>query len=153
MAPFYRKLCSRCEVPVCRECAMKLKDHNAESTVSDGGTLPMSLSKDHHYGHVDRFIVDNSVTWLECAACCPVWSTMLVYYMEAPYGNLLNVPLGQPEGRTQVKGNLFSFGMPWDDIVKGCREASQHVGSLSRDQLKLLQETLAHTRRRRWRCW
>ncbi len=32
--------------------------------------------------------------------------------------------------------------MPCDDIVKGCREASQHVGRLPRDQLKLWQETL-----------
>ena len=47
----------------------------------------MSISNDHYYGHVSRYIVENNVTWLECAACCTVWSAMLVYYLEAPYGN------------------------------------------------------------------
>ena len=37
---------------------------------------------------------------------------MLVYYLEAPYGNLIDVPVAKPEARTQVKGNLFIFAMP-----------------------------------------
>ena len=78
----------------------------------------MSISSDHYYGHVSRFIEENNVTWLECAACCMVWSTMLVYYLEAPHGNLIDVPFGQPEARTQVKGNLFSFSMPWEYIER-----------------------------------
>jgi len=102
----------------------------------------VSLSNDHYYGHVHRYIVENNVTWLECAACCTVWSTMLVYYLEAPYGNLIDVPLGKPEGRTQVKGNLFSFSMPWDDIEGCCREASRHANEIHGSRLKLLQETL-----------
>ena len=101
--PFCRRLCPLCEIPVCRECALKLRDHNAESPACDGGTIPMSISNDHYYRHVSRYIVDNNVTWLECAACCTVWSTMLVYYLETPFGNLINVPFGQPEGRAQVK--------------------------------------------------
>eukprot|EP00959_Pyramimonas_sp_CCMP1952_P083366 1742391-Pyramimonas_sp.AAC.1 len=28
---------------------------------------------------------------------------MLVYYLEAPYGNVIDVPLGKPEAITQVK--------------------------------------------------
>ena len=102
----------------------------------------MSLSNDHYYGHVHRYIVENNVTWLECAACCTVWSTMLVYYLEAPYGHLIDVPFGQPDARTKVKGNLFSFSMPWEDIERCCREASQHAEALHPDRLKLLQENL-----------
>ena len=98
----------------------------------------MSISNDHYYGHVSRYIVENNVTWLECAACCTVWSTMLVYYLEAPYGNLINVPFGQPEGRTQVKGNLFSFSMPWEDIERCCREASQHADEIQGERLRVL---------------
>eukprot|EP00959_Pyramimonas_sp_CCMP1952_P320669 6710419-Pyramimonas_sp.AAC.1 len=67
---------------------------------------------------------------------------MLVYYVEAPYGNLIDVPLGKPEARTQVKGNLFSFPMPWDDIERRCREASQHAEEIHGDRLKLLQDAL-----------
>ena len=111
--PFCRKLCAKCEVPVCQDCWKRLRDHDGESPFRDGGTIPMSICNDHYYGHVHRYIVEKDVSWLECAACCTVWSTMLVYYLEAPFGNLIDVPLGKPEGRTQVKGNLFSFSMPW----------------------------------------
>eukprot|EP00959_Pyramimonas_sp_CCMP1952_P097695 2041662-Pyramimonas_sp.AAC.1 len=61
----------------------------------------MSIANDHYYGHVSRYTVENDVAWLECAACCAVWSTMLVYYLDAPCGNLIDVPLGKPEARTQ----------------------------------------------------
>ena len=67
---------------------------------------------------------------------------MLVYYLEAPYGNLINVPLGKPEGRTQVKGNLFSFSMPWEDIDRCCKEASQHSKNMKAERLRTLQENL-----------
>ena len=67
--PFCRKLCPQCEVPVCHDCSGKLRDHNAESSFLDGGTIPMSISNDHYYGFVNRFLVENQVTWLECAAC------------------------------------------------------------------------------------
>ena len=110
--PFCRKLCRECEVPVCYDCSGKLRDHDADSHFRDGGTIPMSISNDHYYGLVNRYIVENDVTWLECAACCTVWSTILVYYLEAPYGNLIDVPLGKSEARTTIRGNLFSFGMP-----------------------------------------
>ena len=79
MPPFCRKLCSHCELSVCRDCWGKLRNHDAESSFLDDGTIHMSLSNDHYYGHVNRYIVENNVTWLECAACCTVWSTMLVY--------------------------------------------------------------------------
>ena len=67
---------------------------------------------------------------------------MLVYYLEAPYGNLIGVPFGQPEARTQVKGNLFSFSMPWEDIERCCREASQHADEMHGDRLMMPQESL-----------
>ena len=69
----------------------------------------MSLSNDHYYGYVPRFLTQEKVTWLECAAACMVWSTILVYYLEAPYGHLMSEVVGKPQGRTQVKGNIFSL--------------------------------------------
>merc|ERR1711933_543928 len=126
-APFHRTLCSTCEVPVCSACWYQLSKHDCGSIYSDGGTIPMSLSNDHYYGHVNKYIVDNNVTWLECAASCLTWSTMLVYYLESPYGHLMDVALGKPQGRTHVKGNLFSFNMPWEDIEKCCHQAIQNA--------------------------
>ena len=63
IAPFCRKLCPLCEIHVCRDCSGKLRDHNAGSPAFDGGTIPMSISNDHYYGHVSRYIVENNVTW------------------------------------------------------------------------------------------
>jgi hypothetical protein len=102
----------------------------------------MSLSNDHYYGHVNRFMVENRVTWLECAASCMVWSTMLVYYLEQPYGHLMKEVMGNPQGRTRVKGNLFSFTMPWEDIEKCCHQACLHARAPHRAELKKLQEEL-----------
>ena len=102
----------------------------------------MSLSNDHYYGHVNRFIVENQVTWLECAASCMVWSTMLVYYLEAPHGHLMAEVLGNPQARTQVKGNLFSFSMPWEDIERCCHLACLHAQEPHKAQLRKLQEEL-----------
>ena len=78
--PFVRRLCAQCAVPVCADCTAKLHLHSACSPYRDGGTNPMSLSNDHYYGHVNRCLVENAVAWLEVAASCMVWSTMLVYY-------------------------------------------------------------------------
>ena len=102
----------------------------------------MSLSNDHYYGHVNRFIVENKVTWLECAASCMVWSTMLVYYLEAPHGHLMAEVMGSPQARTQVRGNLFSFTMPWEDIERCCHLACLHAQEPHKAQLQKLQEEL-----------
>ena len=94
------------------------------------------------YGHVNRFMVENQVTWLECAASCMIWSTMLVYYLEAPHGHLMGEALGSPQARTKVKGNLFSFTMPWEDIEKCCLQASRHANDSRQKNMKMLSEEL-----------
>ena len=132
--PFVRTLCSHCSVPVCHDCWRKLEMY------IDAGTIPMSLSNDHYYGYVHSFLVDQQVTWLECAASSVCWSTMLVYYLEDPYGHLMKEEMGNPQGRTQVKGNLFSFNMPWEDIEKCCHRASEHAAS--KDHWPALQQEL-----------
>ena len=137
-----RTLCSDCMVPFCSDCWLKLQDHKADNPFRDGGTIPMSLCNDHYYGHVNRFIVENKVTWLECAASCMIWSTMLVYYLEAPFGHLMGEEMGNPQGRTHVRGNLFSFNMPWEDIERCCHQAVLHASSPDQQTLKRLQDEL-----------
>ena len=102
----------------------------------------MSISNDHYYGHVNKYIIENNATWLECAASCMVWSTILVYYLEVPYGHLMNEISGQPQGRTHVKGNLFSFNMPWEDIEKCCHQAVSHAKQPHKSELEKLQNEL-----------
>ena len=141
-APFRRKLCAACQIPICRDCWCKLSRHDATSTTHNGCTIPMSLSNDHYYGYVNKYIVEQNVTWLECAASCLIWSTMLVYYLESPYGHLMDVAVGQPQGRTHVKGNLFSFGMPWEDIEKCCHQAIRNSKEPEASTFRKLKENL-----------
>ena len=123
-APYMRTLCECCRVPICSDCLKGMR-WSSRTTKHRTSQIPMSLSNDHYYGHVSRFIVEHKVTWLECAASCAIWSTMLVYYLEDPWGHLMDEKLGRPQGRTKVRGNLFSFSMPWDDIEKCCNQAIQ----------------------------
>ena len=81
-----RLICNACKVPVCRECQIGLYAYNPERKLS---TVPMSLANDHMYGYVGKLLAEKHVTWLECAAASLVWSTILVYYLEAPYGHLM----------------------------------------------------------------
>ena len=60
--PFMRILCANCKVPICSSCSKGLSQYGGTSTI------PMSLANDHYYGYVHKFLVDKSVTWLECAA-------------------------------------------------------------------------------------
>ena len=48
---------------------------------------------------------------------------MLVYYIEAPYGHLMLERMTSPAARTDVRGNLFSFPMPWPAIENQCWRA------------------------------
>ena len=88
----------------------------------------MSLANDHYYGYVHSYIVDQDVTWLECAAASVCWSTMLVFYLEEPHGHLMNESMEGAQGRTQVRGNLFSFAMAWEDVYKCCQEVEAVPG-------------------------
>ena len=50
--------------------------------------------------------------------------------------------MGKPQGRTHVKGNLFSFSMPWEDIEKCCHQAVLNAKHSGRKDLSKLQNEL-----------
>ena len=118
----YRRLCSNCKVPICTQCIVGLERFR------DVGSVPMALANDNYYGYALPFLFDVKATWLECAAASLCWTTMLVYYIEAPYGHLMLQSKDGPETRTEVRGNMFSFPMPWEMIEKQCwREMHEHT--------------------------
>ena len=71
----------------------------------------MALANDNFYGYIDWVLATQQATWLECAAASLCWSTILVYYLEEPYGHLMLEPMEGAQARTQCRGNLFSFSM------------------------------------------
>ena len=119
-APFCRVLCDCCRIPICKECSQGLLQFESRRGVS---TIPMSLANDNYYGYAARLLSERSVTWLECACASLVWTTVMVYYLEEPYGHLMLDSMEGAQARTQVRGNLFSFSLPWEDIEKQCLAA------------------------------
>ena len=69
----------------------------------------MGLSNDNYYGYIPWLLATHQVTWLECAAASLCWSTILVYYLEEPYGHLMLEDVRGASARTVVRGNLLSF--------------------------------------------
>ena len=119
---FCTPMCNKCTVPICRHCYFGLINYNASNGHS---TVPLALANDNYYGYVCKELVRHQATWLECAAAGLVWTTIIVFYLESPYGHLMLETMEGAEARTQARGNLFSFSMPWEDIEKRCKEADE----------------------------
>ena len=111
--PYNRTLCQSCRIQICKSCRVNV----AEYDESRGhGTVPMALANDNYYGYALKLLVEKSVTWLECAAASLVLTTLMVYYLEEPYGHLMLEPMTGPQARTQARGNLFSFSLPSEEV-------------------------------------
>ncbi len=50
----------------------------------------------------------------------------MVFYLEEPYGHLMEESMEGAQARTYARGNLFSFSLPWEDIEKRCVEADKN---------------------------
>ena len=78
----------------------------------------MALANDNYIGYIFETIARYKVRWIELAAVLPIWTHMVVYYVEGDYGHLMSEELGRQAFRTRVRGGCCSFHMPWDDIVQ-----------------------------------
>ena len=116
--PYCRILCPECIVPMCRKCTTGLYAFDAAKQVA---SVPMSLANDHFYGYADKYLVDEKVTWIECACASTIWTTMMVYYYES--GHLMEEHVKGAKQQTFARGNMFSFMLPWEDIALRLQEA------------------------------
>ena len=80
-----------------------------------------------YWGFTAELIYKYQVRWIEMAAIMPLWTHMIVYYVEGNEGHVMNEITGELQWRTAVRGQCFSFVMPWGQML---REYSQR---LSRD--------------------
>ena len=83
--------------------------------------IPRCLANDNFIGYVHEYIVRHKVTWLEATIACPVFSGVVVYYVEgAPdeRGHLMREALGRPKRAWAVRGSIFSFLLPWETTMK-----------------------------------
>ena len=81
---------------------------------------PRCLANDNFIGYVDQYIVDKKVTWLEATIACPIFSGLVTYYVEgtaSERGHLMEEALARPQRAWAVRGNLFSFLLPWESVM------------------------------------
>ncbi len=78
----------------------------------------MGLCNDNLFGYTTDIIEKYRVRWLEAAIVSPVYTSMLVFYVEGDMGHLMDETLNEQRWRTMVRGSCVSYVMPWDDIIR-----------------------------------
>jgi len=103
-------VCKHCMIPICDECYEFI--HQAPLYAS-----PMALANDNFIGYTYETILKYKVTWLEAAAAQPAFTTMMCFYIEGDHGHLLEERMFESSFMTVVRGNVWSYHMPWEQIM------------------------------------
>ena len=80
--------------------------------------IPVALGQDLFWGFTTELIYKYQVRWIEMAAIMPLWTHMIVYYVEGNEGHVMNEITGELQWRTAVRGQCFSFVMPWGQMLR-----------------------------------
>jgi hypothetical protein len=120
------EICPQCRVPLCANCV----NHLLQSE-SPAYKIPMALTNDNFWGYTCDIIAMYKVRWIEMAAVLPLFTTMMVFYVEGHEGHTMNAVVGQQEWRTSVKGQCFSFVMPWSQIIREFDKRMQNQTDLA----------------------
>ena len=80
--------------------------------------IPEATTNDNFWGYVTGLLYKYRVRWIEAAAACPVFTALITYYVEGDKGHLLNAEQHRPQRAYAVRGNLYSFYMPWEEIAQ-----------------------------------
>ena len=104
-------LCDQCEIPLCRSCFFTSQQRDAYG-------IPEAMANDNFSGYVTDVIYKYKVRWIEAAAACPVFTALITYYVEGDRGHLMNEQMHRPQRAYAVRGNAFSFHMPWEKIME-----------------------------------
>ena len=104
-------LCEDCELPICRSCL-------ETSCLRDEFGIPEALANDNYHGFVTAVLYKYKVRWIEAVAACPIFTALLTYYAEGDRGHLFEETMHKPQRGYNVRGNCYSFHMPWEQILK-----------------------------------
>ena len=107
---FQHPVGKQCLVPICDECFGYM-------TKSPLYASPMALANDNVIGYTYKTILQYKVSWIEAAAAQPAWTTMMCFYIEGDQGHLLEETMFQSSLMSVVRGNVFSYHMPWEKII------------------------------------
>ena len=103
-------ICRHCLVPICDECYNFMIRAPLYAS-------PMALANDNVIGYTYKTILQYKVSWIEAAAAQPAWTTMMCFYIEGDQGHLLEETMFQSSFMSVVRGNVFSYHMPWEKII------------------------------------
>ncbi len=108
-----KKLCKRCEVPVCKYCWQEMMQNRV---------VNIGLINDNWYGYVENWIYEAEVTRMEKTMASPYWTGLMLYCigMHQPKRktHLFENPLYQAKGRIAFKGQMFSAPMDWRNVMQ-----------------------------------
>ena len=103
-------VCKNCLVPICDECYQYICHPPLYAS-------PMALANDNIIGYTYETILQYKVSWIEAAAAQPAWTTMMCFYIEGDQGHLLEETMFESSFMSVVRGNVFSYHMPWEKIM------------------------------------
>ena len=96
-----------CLLPLCTQCFHI-------STAEDSKCkVPRALANDNFYGFANADLVKYGVRWIELAAASPILTCLVTYYVEGDRGHLMDERVMQGMEAINVRGNAYSFHMPW----------------------------------------
>ena len=127
-----------CLLPLCYTCL-----HISSKPAEEHCKIPRALANDNFYGYVDDTIVKYGVRWIELAAASPILNCIVCYYVEGDRGHLLDEKVFQREDPMNVRGNAYSFAMPWDTIAAKLSQVVE--GEVDWSELPQNEELLART--------
>ncbi len=71
----------------------------------------MGVCNDNLFGYKTGIIEKYRERWLEGAIVSPVYTSMLVFYVEGDLGHLMDEKLNEQRWRTMVRGSCVSYVM------------------------------------------
>ena len=76
------ELCDKCMIPLCHSCFKQFPLCRQSKTPS----IPMALGHDNFWAYTCALITKYKVRWIEISAVLPLWTHMVVYYVEGHDG-------------------------------------------------------------------
>ena len=106
--------------------------------------IPVALANDNFFGFALDIVYKYKVRYIECAAASPLFTALMMYYVEGDKGHMLNVRQHKPQRAYACRGNVFSFHMPWEEIAEQLNAvtAEEAVEALPHDEHALSQMVL-----------
>ena len=125
------RICRACEIPVCVECQECLRG-NAQMP-------PAALTNDMMVFYLPKELYVDKVTMMEllCASVCI--TTMVCFTLEAKYRkeNPFDQQVHMARHRMGARGNVTSFPLPWQDLLRDLEQDSDKAPSLPRTGAEL----------------